>query len=157
MGIGYRQSYQYCELVQSRRDVYSAAKIAQFVGAALAAVRYRRKPIQGHNHCELLIIGYYIRVLQQSNILYYPRFGIFFLFEKENACKRKAKQGESPCTPGNAAPQYIARGSQLVARHIRTQTRRSLNECVLVRLASQAVPSLVSIGLSNTAARLLKA
>jgi len=33
----------------------------------------------------------YLRVLQQSNILYYPRFGIFFLFEKENACKRKAK------------------------------------------------------------------
>ena len=68
-----------------------------------------------------------------------PRFGIFFLFEKENACKRKAKQGESPCTPDNAAPRYIACGSQLVARHIRTQTRRSLNECVLVRLASQAV------------------
>ena len=78
-------------------------------------------------------------------LLYSPRFGIFFLFEKENACKRKAKQGESPCTPDNAAPQYIACGSQLVARHIRTQTRRSLNECVLVRLASQAVPSLFSV------------
>ena len=46
-----------------------------------------------------------------------------------------------PRDPGNATPQYIARGSQLVARHIRTQTRRSLNECALVRLASQAVPS----------------
>jgi len=99
----------------------------------------------------------YLRVLQQSNILYYPRFGIFFLFEKENACKRKAKQGESPLYPRNAAPQYIACGSQSVARHIRTQTRRSLNECVLVRLASQAVPSLLLVGLSNTAARLLKA
>ena len=86
-----------------------------------------------------------LRVLQQSNILYFPRFGIFFLFEKENACKRKAKQGESPCTPANAAPQYIARGSKLVARHIRAQTRRSLNECALVRLASQAVPSLSSV------------
>jgi len=32
----------------------------------------------------------YPRVLQQSNILYFPRFGIIFLFEKENACKRKA-------------------------------------------------------------------
>ena len=32
-------------------------------------------------------------------LLYSPRFGIFFLFEKENACKRKAKQGESPCAP----------------------------------------------------------
>ena len=59
--------------------------------------------------------------------------------------------------PRNAAPQYIARGSQSVARHIRTQTRRSLNECVLVRLASQAVPSLVSVGLSSTAARLWEA
>ena len=27
------------------------------------------------------------------------RFGIFFLFEKENACKRKAKQGEIPLYP----------------------------------------------------------
>ena len=65
--------------------------------------------------------------------------------------------GCPPCTPDNAAPRYIACGSQLGARHIRTQTRRSLNECVLVRLASQAVPSPVSIVLSNTAARLLKA
>ena len=65
--------------------------------------------------------------------------------------------GCPPVPPYNAAPRYIACGSQLVARHIRTQTRRSLNECVLVRLASQAVPSPVSIGLSNTAARLLKA
>ena len=52
----------------------------------------------------------------------------------------------TPRDPGNATPQYIARGSQLVARHIRTQTRRSLNGCVLVRLASQAVPSPVSVG-----------
>ena len=59
--------------------------------------------------------------------------------------------------PRNAVQQYIARGSQLVAWHIRAQTRRSLNECALVRFASQAVPSPVSIGLSNTAARLLKA
>ena len=47
------------------------------------------------------------------------RFGIFFLFEKENACKRKAKQGESPLYPREAAPRYLARGSQSVARHIR--------------------------------------
>jgi len=48
------------------------------------------------------------------------RFGIFFLFEKENACKRKANSGLRPETP---------------------QTRWSLNECGLVRLAKQAVPS----------------
>lgn len=106
---------------------------------------------------QLMIIYPCLRVPPQSNILYYPRFGIFFLFEKENACKRKAKQGESPRTPDNAAPRYIACGSQLVARHIRTQTRRSLNGCVLVRLAAQAVPSPLLVGLSNTAARLLEA
>ena len=44
-----------------------------------------------------------------------------------------------PPVPRNATPQYLACESQLVARHIRTQTRRSLNGCVLVRLASQAV------------------
>jgi len=34
--------------------------------------------------------------------MHYPRFGIFFLFEKENACKRKANAGfhpEAPTTP----------------------------------------------------------
>ena len=41
--------------------------------------------------------------------------------------------------PRNAAPQYLACGSRSAARHIRAQTRRSLNECALVRLASQAV------------------
>ena len=78
-------------------------------------------------------------------LLYSPRFGIFFLFEKENACKRKANE-PFPLDTRNAAPQYLACGSQSVARHIRAQTRRSLNECALVRLASQAVPSPVSIG-----------
>jgi hypothetical protein len=31
--------------------------------------------------------------------MHYPRFGIFFLFEKENACKRKATAGFHPETP----------------------------------------------------------
>ena len=48
-------------------------------------------------------------------------------------------RGLHPLDTRNAAPQHIARDSRLVARHIRTQTCRSLNECVLVRLASQAV------------------
>ena len=78
-------------------------------------------------------------------LLYSPRFGIFFLFEKENACKRKAKE-PFPLDTRNAAPQYLACGSQSVARHIRAQTRRSLNECALVRLASQAVPSPNPVG-----------
>jgi len=37
------------------------------------------------------------------------RFGIFFLFEKENACKRKANSG---LCPANAAPQYMACATQ---------------------------------------------
>ena len=41
--------------------------------------------------------------------------------------------------PRNAVQQYIVRGSQSVARHIRPQTRWSLDECGLVRLAAQAV------------------
>ena len=53
--------------------------------------------------------------------------------------KKKSKLRAAPRDPANATPQYLACESQLVARHIRTQTRRSLNECVLVRLASQAV------------------
>ena len=52
--------------------------------------------------------------------------------------KKRQTRGLTP-RPRNAVPQYIARGSQSVARHIRPQTRRSLNECGLVRLASQAV------------------
>ena len=46
------------------------------------------------------------------------RFGIFFLFEKENACKRKANE-PFPLDTRNAAPQYTARDSQSAARHIR--------------------------------------
>ncbi|MEE0050449.1 MAG: hypothetical protein UEX99_02865, partial [Acutalibacteraceae bacterium] len=61
-------------------------------------------------------------------LLYSPRFGIFFLFEKENACKRKANE-PFPLDTRNAAPQYLACGSRSAARHIRAQTRRSLNEC----------------------------
>ena len=62
-----------------------------------------------------------------------------FYLKKKTPAKEKQNRGNPPCIPRNAAPQYIACGSQSVARHIRTQTRRSLNECVLVRLASQAV------------------
>jgi hypothetical protein len=87
-------------------------------------------------------------------------------------------RGLHPFDTRNAALQHIARDSRLVVRHIRTQTCWSLNECVLVRLASQAVQpsqnivahrpwsgryapcfsptSPLSIGLSSTAARLLE-
>ena len=33
------------------------------VGTALAAVRYRRKPIQSYSNCGLLMIGIYLRDL----------------------------------------------------------------------------------------------
>ena len=47
----------------------------------------------------------------------------------------------TPRAPGNATPQHLVRGSQSVARHIRPQTRWSLNECGLVRRTKYAVPS----------------
>ena len=92
-----------------------------------------------------------------NQMIYTSRASAFlFCLRKETPAKKRQTRGFTP-RPRNAVPQYIARGSQSVARHIRPQTRRSLNECGLVRLASQAVPSLLSIGLSNTAERLLKA
>ena len=70
-----------------------------------------------------------------------PAFRRFFSVWEKKRLQRKGRLGVSPRDPANAAPQYLVRGSQSAARHIRTQTRRSLNECVLVRLATQAVPS----------------
>ena len=93
-----------------------------------------------------------------NQIFYTSRVSAFsFYLKKKTPAKEKQNRGGFPLYPRNAAPQYLARGSQLVARHIRTQTRRSLNGCALVRLATQAVPSPVSRWPSNTAARLLKA
>ena len=62
-------------------------------------------------------------------------------FAAQNRRLLTSLRAASPRDPANAAPQYIACGSQQAARHIRTQTRWSLNGCVLVRLATQAVPS----------------
>ena len=85
-----------------------------------------------------------------------PAFRHFFSVWEKKRLQRKGRLGVLPRDPANAAPQYLVRGSQSAARHIRTQTRRSLNECVLVRLATQAFPSPLLVGVSNTAARLLK-
>ena len=63
--------------------------------------------------------------------------------------------GCPPVPPDNAAPQHQARGSQSAARHIRTQTRRSLNGCMLVRLALQAVPSPSSVRFYHCGAAIL--
>ena len=80
-----------------------------------------------------------------NQIFYTSRVSAFSFYLKKKT-PAKEKQNGDPLYPRNAAPQYLARGSQLVARHIRTQTRRSLNGCALVRLATQAVPSPVSVG-----------
>ena len=88
--------------------------------------------------------------------LIFPAFRHFLFIWKRKRLQKKSNLRAAPRDPANATPQYLACESPLVARHIRTQTRRSLNECALVRLASQAVPSPVSIGLSNTAVRLWK-
>ena len=83
------------------------------------------------------------------------RFGIFFLFEKENACKRKANSGlrpETPRTPRRST--WLV----LLSRQLGTFARKlaSLKQYGLVRLALQAVPSHFSDNRS-TAARLLEA
>ena len=124
------------------------------VGTALAAVRYRRSR---YNKIDLFIIGSLPSRPTIIKLFTLPAFRHFFSVWEKKRLQRKGRLEVSPRAPRNAAPQYIARGSQSVARHIRPQTRRSLNECGLVRLASQAVPSLLSVGLSNTAERLLKA
>ena len=67
-------------------------------------------------------------------------------FAVQNRHLLTSLRAASPRDPANAAPQYLACGSRSAARHIRAQTRRSLNECALVRLASQAVPSPNPVG-----------
>ena len=64
-----------------------------------------------------------------------PRFGIFFLFEKENACKRKANAGfhpETPTTPRAAHSLQLSVGS---SAHSPVNSLRSNNtgSCVLLR------------------------
>ena len=97
-----------------------------FVGTSLAAVRY---------NLPSTIASYY----NQTFIL--PAFQHFLFIQKSKRLQKKSKLRAAPRDLANAAPQHLACGSQLVARHIRAQTRRSLNECALVRLASQAVSS----------------
>ena len=79
------------------------------------------------------------------------RFGIFFLFEKENACKRKAKQGEPPVPP--RTPRRSTR-LVLLSRQLGTFARKlaSLKQYGLVRLAKQAVPSQFSVRLYHCGA-----
>ena len=79
------------------------------------------------------------------------RFGIFFLFEKENACKRKANSGlcpETPRTPRRST--WLV----LLSRQLGTFARKlaSLKQYGLVRLALQAVPSQFSDSLFHCGA-----
>ena len=79
------------------------------------------------------------------------RFGIFFLFEKENACKRKANSGlrpETPRTPRRST--WLV----LLSRQLGTFARKlaSLKQYGLVRLAKQAVPSQFSVRLYHCGA-----
>ena len=130
------------------REICTSLLIMQTVGANF--VRLRKLSDLNWKYLTL-----YFRVPPYSNILYYLRFGIFFLFEKENACKRKANSGLRPETPANAEPQYTACGSQLVARHIRSQTRFA--QTVRTRADCFAIRSLADVSrFVTTAARLLK-
>ena len=67
-----------------KRLVLSTARRDSPCGCPLSA-----QPIQGYSNCNLLIISFYLRVAPQLSDIHFPRLGIFFLFEKENACKRK--------------------------------------------------------------------
>ena len=69
--------------------------------------------------------------------MHYPRFGIFFLFEKENACKRKAKQGGIPLYPPRERRTAVLslRLSVGSSAHSPVNSLRSNNtgSCVLLR------------------------
>ena len=51
-----------------------------------------------YNNFDLFIPGLLPSRPTIIKLLHFPRFSIFFLFEKENACKRKANSGLRPET-----------------------------------------------------------
>ena len=67
----------------------------------------------------------YLRALPYLNNLHFLRFGIFFLFEKENACKRKAKQGKSPAPLERRAAVHSLRFSISSSAHSLANSLRS--------------------------------
>ena len=125
---------------------YPHAKFAQNYQLATCRVRRLDAPMPRQRH-DMNLWDLHPTFATYHNLFFYAtRVSAFsFYLKKKTPAKEKQNRGNPPCTPANAAPQYLARGSQSVARHIRTQARRSLNGCVLVRLASQAVPSLSSV------------
>ena len=101
----------------------------------------RLSAIGGSRYKYLIDVNFSSTFASYNNqTIYTIRVSAFsFYSKKKTPAKEKQNRGNPPLYPRNAAPQYTARGSQLAARHIRPQTRRSLNGCELVRLASQAV------------------
>ena len=84
------------------------------------------------------------------------RFGIFFLFEKENACKRKAKQGGNPLYPRERrAAVYGLCFSVGSSAHSPVNSLRS-NSTGSCGLQSKPFPRSSQLG-CTTAARLLEA
>ena len=84
------------------------------------------------------------------------RFGIFFLFEKENACKRKAKQGEIPLYPRERrAAVHSLLFSVGSSAHSPVNSLRS-NSTGSCGLQSKPFPRSSQLG-CTTAARLLEA
>ena len=139
---GYRNIINLHNLVGA--DIIRPLNLHKFIGVQLVgcgdsthrcreAVRYE-------------FVGFDPTLASHNNRIFYTtRVSAFSFYLKKKRLQRKGRLGVSPRDPVNATPPYIARGSQSAARHIRTQTRWSLNECVLVRLASQAVPSPSSV------------
>ena len=66
--------------------------------------------------------------------MYFPRFGIYFLSEKRNACKEKADSGFHPETPQRRAAVHSLRLSVGSSAHSPVNSLRSNNtgSCVLL-------------------------
>ena len=137
----------YCNIVNSHNRVGRISSAREFCSDLLtcnsqgAATPTHRCCVSGTIwNCKFCTLPLRHTIIKQYIL---SAFRHFLFIWKRKRLQKKSKLRATPRDPGNAAPQYIARGFQSVARHIRTQTRWSLNECVLVRLASQAVPSLL--------------
>ena len=98
-------------------------------GTALAAVRYRRSRYKASINDNLP----FAFASHHNRIFYTTRVSAFSFYLKKKTPAKEKQTSRSRSTPANAAPQYLACGSRSAARHIRAQTRRSLNECGLVR------------------------
>ena len=91
-----------------------------FVGTSLAAVRHRQYPMQSFNRYNLpsTIASYY----NQTFIL--PAFQHFLFIQKSKRLQKKSKLRAAPRDLANAAPQYLACGSQSIFAPVINKPKR---------------------------------